>query len=211
MSTLITIMAHAEAQDTFNRHLPYWHNHGCDILVMCPQDSVVKTLHTVVAIGTKSHHGSGANRRFRNLIRLLSKTEYDRFVIFEYDALCFGSQIPEFDNDSLWSNLFTDESNSFEGHHFLHPPLMASKAVITAFSEALEALPDNAERNFWDRAAGLACERSNIPMRGYGARGFSKNTIEPHDIPAAVAARKAGASLFHGIKSLEVLRLLTCA
>jgi hypothetical protein len=209
MKTLLTVMAHAEAQDTFDRHRMYWERHGFQVVVMCPIDSVVRTNHPLITIGRKSHHDAEANRRFKALLADLSKTSYDRFVIHEYDSLCFQDMHPQFNPDGVWSNLFTDDDPKWQGHHFLHPPLVMSREILTRVVETSRSVPDGVEHGFWDRMLGFICERGSIPMHGYGERGFSKNTILPSDIPAAVAARKAGAIMFHGVKSIEVLKALT--
>lgn len=207
-------MAHAEpaAEDTFNRHLVFWRRLGHDISVMCPSDSQVKTGLPVMPIGTRCHNGPEANRRFRNLLEILAMTDYERYVIFEYDSICLSPTLPnEIDGRGLWCNLFGEDqpaARGFLGSHFTHPPLVMDKETLRDIVRAGTDVPDEAERGFWDRWLGLVCERGCIPMRGYARLGFSKNTIAEAELPEAVQAVRGGAVMIHGIKSENVLNKL---
>lgn len=216
MKTLLTIMAHAEAQATFDRHLPYWQlqSEKDYIMAMCPQDSVVRTDLSVLAIGGKCHHGPASIMRFRKLLHFLTKTNFDWHIIHEYDSISLPHPSivnyvkPDSHFLTIYSNLFTADQPEFKGHHFLHPPLSMSVEVLREIVNQSAFVPDEAEQGFWDRWLGYVCELAGVNMKGYGDAGFSRNTIEPHDMAAAVAARKAGAVMFHGVKSEQVLKAL---
>lgn len=208
MKTLTVIMAHREAQGAFDRHLNFWKSHGTDLLVMCPQDSVVETNLQVLCLGKKGHHSAMANWRFKTLLQYLTKVSYEWFFLNEYDSLCLTPALPPCPTESISSNLFTANQPEFRGHHFLHPPLQFSQSVLGRIVTALNKLPDYSENGFWDRLLGYACELGKVPMAAYNNLGFSRNTIEPGDIQAAVQARKNGAVLYHGVKTEPVLRAL---
>lgn len=209
MKTLSVIMGHADAQATFDRHLPLWKSNGTDLMVMCPQDAVLQTDIPVLALGRKGHHSAMANWRFRQLLEFLTRLRYDWFVVHEYDSICVSPEIPPCPVTAISANLFTADQPEFKGHHFLHPPLQLGPDVLWRILDAMRKLPDDSERGFWDRLIGYACELADVAMVPYGKLGFSKNTIHPEDIPAAVDARKKGAVMYHGVKTEQVLRALT--
>lgn len=211
ISTCHVVMAHAEVQATFDRHLVHWAKHGGLLMAMCPQDSVVRTHLPVLAVGTKGHHNPAAIYRFRQMLAFLVELDYEQYLIQEYDSVILQDITPEIRMDAIYSNLFTANQPEFKGHFFLHPPLMFGRDILFAVCDAMDLLPDDSEGCFWDRVLGYACESSGIAMNGWMSSGFSKNTIEQSDIPAAVAARKAGATMFHGVKSEAVLKALLSA
>lgn len=213
MNTLIVIMAHSGAQATFDRHSPIWAKHDTDdILVFCPQDAVVKTEWPVLAIGSASHHDAMANSRFRRMLCYLETTRYQEFFVMEYDAICFDREVPGSFcgqiNANLWQNT---EPHRFKGSTYLHPPLAFSRDIMERINNAALTVPDAESEGFWDRQLGLWCDIAKITPAGWQERGFSRNTIEVGDIPAAVAARKAGATMFHGVKTEAVLKALVNA
>ena len=207
MSALLHIvMAHAEAQPVFDRHLRFWEQEGT-LWAMCPQDTVIRTPYPVMALGVRGHHNPASIHRFKQMVRVALQMDFDWYAIEEYDSFCLAKEIPKQDGVIL-SNLFTANQPEFKGHYFLHPPLVCSRPVLSKIDDAMGRIGDDAEGSFWDRFLGYACERFNIEMRGYEKKGFSRNTIEPYDIPAAVAARKAGVVCFHGVKSEAALNAI---
>lgn len=205
-------MAHAQAQATFDRHLPLWEAHGCPILVYCPANSQVQTRHPVLAYGKASHHDAEANRRFKFLLRHLERSLYDKFVVFEYDSFCLTPQLP-LNDPAIAGNIFYDGEhlkNGFEGESFIHPPLMFEAFALQSLNEVLQEMPDTACRGFWDRLLGYATEKGSWWCRDFLADGigFSRNTIETTDIPAVEKAVLAGATLIHGCKTEQCLKAI---
>lgn len=206
MNPLVVIMAHGKAQDTFNRHLPYWERWVRDVLVFSPANDVVRTNHAQLTFGTACHHGPESIRRFRHLLTCLSKSNFSEFVIHEYDSLSFDQDFPENLNGTLYSNEFSNSDRTFEGSRFFHPPLMFSRETLQTILAVGSGVPDTAEKGFWDRWLGLVADKAGIPTQCLN--GFSRNTIEPTDLQSAIEARRAGAVHFHGIKNPIVLRTL---
>lgn len=210
MSLLQIIMAHKEAQATFDRHLPLWERNGKSIMVFCPIDSIVSTALPVIAYGRSSHHDAMANRRFQWLLKFLKDhTAADWYIIHEYDSFCACWDVPRFEAGKLWANAWeNNDRRKFTESNFFHPPLMMDRGVLVAVADAVNRLPDTAQHGFWDRLLGLAVDQSSIPWSGYGPLGFSRNTIEPSDIPGAVSAKRAGAVLFHGVKTPQAMNAI---
>lgn len=208
MKTLIAVMAHNEPA-IFNHLLPQWEKHGHPMVIYSPRDSVPQTSHNVWAFGERSHHDSEANRRFKNLLTQLALTEFDRYVIFEYDAVCLSDVLPIFQVKSdkpevLCGNVFRDDrpDRPYRGTTFIHPPLIIPKAIIGYLNASLSTLDDDCEGGFWDRMLGLAVEQRGIPLLNFfdHGLGFSRNTIEQHELGEAIQAVEQGAIFVHGIK-----------
>jgi hypothetical protein len=187
-------------------------------MFFCPNDKILHLPDSreVVAVIPEpaSHHDATANRRFKRVLQMLLCTakNYDRFILHEYDSLHLGP--PIFVPGCLGGNTFEClyPTGGFLAHVFAHPPLTMETDILIRLEAAVSLLPDDCENGFWDRMVGLACERSQITLYDFQARGqgFSKNTIEPGDILEANLRLHAGASMFHGVKDANTLsRILT--
>lgn len=224
MKTLVTIMAHGdrEAQKAFDRHLDFWRAHGLPLLVMCPEDSQVRTGLQILLIGKRGHHGVNGNMRFRALLETLVKLDYDRHIIFEYDSLCLVPDIPAGNKDGVYGMVFNDDRavrslpgsrKEFEGRTFIHPPIVLNRFTMLQVLDSMSGIPDDVEHGFWDRWLGLACERRNIPVHCFRSHGlgYSQNTIGKAELPEACESAAHGAVLFHGVKSKEALQAIVDA
>lgn len=211
MNVRVTIMAHKDSQATFDRHAPYWADHGWPVAVTCPIDSPVKTDFAKFPIGHRCHHGPEAIRRFREILMWIWKVGADWNLIYEYDSLCLTPKVPEecFRLRGLWANVFPNNDHKFRGSFYTHPPLLVDHGTLTDIVK--HPLPDTFERGFWDRWLGLVCERAKIPVHHYENLGFSRNTIESCHLVNGVAAVIEGAVMIHGIKTDEALRVLSDA
>lgn len=218
---LLVVMAHAGAQETFTRHYPEWRKHpDTDILVFVPAADRItltpddKPLPHVVGFGKAQHHGAEAIRRFRWLLQLMAdQTQYHAFTLHEYDSFSLDSNVGPFIGNALTGLVYRDDrpDSGFKGTTFIHPPLCMSRGCLQKIVWAMAAVPDEAEHGFWDRWIGLVCERGYIPLHNLlkSGLGFSRNTIEDTDIPAAGEAVRNGARLLHGVKSKECYDAVT--
>lgn len=209
--THTVIMAHRGTEEHCRAHLPFWTQHGGPISLFSPDDLKVRMHnHTVWSHGHSGHHAPCANQRFLAMLRMCVETKADRFVIHEYDSVCFApvSGIPD---DHIAGIAYTDgaPNKPFVGGHFIHPPLFFSRPVLVRIVEILTNLRET-ERFMWDRWLGLCCERGGIPIYDLRTRGlgYSRNTIVAEDLPAAIQAIHGGAVCFHGIKSRQVFDAL---
>lgn len=205
---LLTVMTHAGAHETFMRHYYEWQKHGTDILVFTPDEPYpqINVPHEVLKLGRAQHHGAESIRRFRNLLTYLAGKPHESFSIFEYDSFCLSVGIPGFNPDGLSGHVFRDDqpNRGFVGTYYVHPPLVFSAPTLRRILKSAQHVRDDAECGFWDRWLGWVCEREGIQFQNYLASyGFSRNTIEPPEIPAAVAAVNNGAVTFHGVKTKE--------
>lgn len=214
-STLVVVMAHAEAQATYDRHYRFWKAHDCDMLVVCPQDSVVQTKEQVLAIGRRSHHGEEANARFLSMLSFLEAMDYFDFIVHEYDSLCIDPDAAEEfplthgSNPKLRGNRWDNtEPNRFHGKHYFHPPLSFGKEVLKQLNQAALKVHPRDEEGFWDRLVGWMADIAGLETGTWGDNGFSRNTIEPEHLLGAVSARRNGAVWLHGIKDARTLHAL---
>lgn len=231
---LVTVMAHGvyAAQSAFERHLPFWRSLGYPMQVVTPEDCPVETGLTRLMIGKASHHGVQANGRFREMLRLLSLTDYEWFVIHEYDSINLCREIPEtiFKTPGLWANVFGNDDPHFKAKQYFHPPLIMDMGTLKALVKAVDmkssthritphldplpsegrgnGLSDGAEGGFWDRWLGVAAELAGVRVNAYGPMGYSKNTIEEGDWTEARRAVERGAMFLHGVKTEETLEAI---
>lgn len=209
--SLVIIMAHREAEATCRRHLPLWQSHNCDMIFYCPLNSIVNVGYPVLAHGLASHHDTMANERFLKLLCLLEKTIYNQFIIYEYDAMSLRSDLSSFRKpDVLYGNVFRDNrpEREFIGTTFVHPPLIFGRTALRRMLDV--QISPSLEHGFWDRLLGLMIERAEIQTFDFLAagHGFARNTIEPPEYATARNAARAGAYLFHGVKTEECLNHL---
>lgn len=219
MNALVTIMAHGEshAQQTFFRHLPFWRAHGLPILVTCPENSKVAAPASLpmLTIGRASHHDAEANRRFRTLLGILARTEYDRHIIFEYDSLCISPELPDevLHSRGLFGNVFNALPGDarFTAGQYIHPPLIVDRETLNRLLESAPDVPDESEGGFWDRWLGKLCEVARVKPKSFGDLGYSQNTIEEHHLNDAEMAARDKAVFFHGVKTSRTLVKLRIA
>jgi hypothetical protein len=218
--TIVFVMAHKDAQATFDRHVPFWNAHKRDVRVFCPVRCEVNTYHRLTSWGSKCHHGPVANARFRIMLTTMwgSPTTSNHFLFYEYDSLCLDPGFSPFDSETpgkpfIAGNIFSNNDPRFKGSLFVHPPLAFNRQGLQAILSRCGAgkLSDAAELGFWDRWLGLACNLAGVAPHDWGKSGFSRNTIEPPHVEEAVLAVARGAVMVHGVKDAGVLNQLITA
>lgn len=204
-------MAHAGAESTYHRNRPYWGSG--DLITLCPADSVVGGAISPVVWGRASHHNTHAIERFIYFLRHLYLQDYENYIIHEYDSLCLAPTVPPVVSgwDLLWGNVFGDDTPLFAGKMFIHPPLALSSKSLRLILEEHDRFPAVVERGFWDRWLGFIAPKAGVKVNPYGPLGFSCNTIEPSQIPAAVEAVLGGAVMIHGVKTQQCFDALVRA
>ena len=214
MKTLITIMAHAAAEDTFTRHYPFWEAHekeGAELLFIFPEGQAIRGLgKPSLEIGKAEHDGIQAMMRFRSvLMHLASLTEIERHVFLEYDSFILGPLPTLF--TSIAGNIFSENSPAWRGRSFIHPPFMVEANALRKVVAEFNKLPMGVENGMWDRALGLASEMANITRLSWieNGYGYSQNTIHPEHFEACTQAILNGAHALHGVKDEACLKVIT--
>jgi len=207
---LQVVMAHKQAQATFDRHARFWAHHDCDTLVFCPKGDEVVSPWPTISMGSRQHHGPMANKRFKWLIHFLAKLDYQWFLVQEYDSFCVSPVVPIVSDQRIRQamvvagNVFTDNrpDRGFVGQTFIHPPLVISKSALIEVDKVMDKVPEWAEEGFWDRLLGFVIEQADImPVDMLHLNlGFAKNTITQKDHPELVKAICGGVRFIHGVK-----------
>lgn len=211
MKTHISIMAHAEAKDTFKRHFPYWSAQVPDVerdmLVWFPENSTFEIGGIQsMQICKKEHHGVEAIKRFRYMLEHLNGLGYDRYIFHEYDSI----SLEPFSDQSLGDiagNFFEGgDTGGFNSPIYPHPPLVFSKTGLAKVVAEFRDMPW--EKGVWDRWLGLIVHRSGMSWHSFlkAGTGFAFNTIHPEHFPLMHKAIMAGAVHLHGVKDEEALK-----
>lgn len=219
MKRLLIIMSHREASDIFIRHWPLWAAHKIQTIVFAPADSIPRIDPNIplLLFGRAEHHGTEAVRRFKWLLQFLGSYEAEEFFVAESDSFCLDPNALDtaLTDRDFYGNIFPigNSDPSFVGTSYVHPPFGITHAALNQVN-ALN-LPETTERGFWDRYLGLALEKV-MPKLKVGSSisdgtGFSRNTIEPEDRAAAVAAVEQGAVWVHGCKDEATLTAIKAA
>jgi hypothetical protein len=217
MSILTVVLAHREAQETFDRHLPYWKAWTDKILVVTPEDSQIQTSEMQISHGKACHVGEEAVKRMRWMFRWLEGTDFNEFLVHEYDSIAFDR--PPIFNDQEYESAYaiqgnwfhTEDKKDWASRSFAHPPLAFRKSGLHALVAAIGQIPDHAERGAWDRWIGLATERHGIGQYNYcgnGSSWYSANTIHEDKYPELARAVRNGARFFHGVKAESCLKVI---
>lgn len=231
--SIIVVMAHRESTECLIRHWPLWAAHKLPIMVFAPADSIPRIDPSIPMLlyGRAEHHGVESVRRFKWLLNFLEGYNAESYWIFEYDAYCldpnglhFVTPVIGEGRNRLYTGEFYggvfnigEDDPSFKGSFYVHPPFGMNLETLQAIKKL--NLPETQERGFYDRWLGyvmeILCDKSdsNIRMRSWieNGSGFSRNTIEPEDRVAAVAAVEQGVVWIHGCKTEETLTAIKAA
>lgn len=212
MKTLITIMAHAGAQDVFERHFPYWQEHvkeGAELLFIFPEGQAIRGIgHAYLEIGRAQHDGTQAILRFRSILEHISQLTYDQFTFLEYDSFILGT-LP-INHHEFCGNLFFDSNPEWAGRSFIHPPFMVDNHALRRIVTEIKRMPLDIERGMWDRMLGLATERADILRKSWiqSGYGYSQNTIHEAHFPDLHRAILKGGHAIHGVKDEACLKVI---
>jgi hypothetical protein len=207
MKTLIVIMGYGgRGQKVFNRHLPHWKRHGLPLLVCSPEDARLCTSEPALVHGRSRRNGKAMTRRLRHLFQCVAGMDFERAVFFEYDSLCLSRTLPDL---VCAGNIRRNEDPAFVAESFPHWPIFMSHAVVEKVAAVLATAPDEVEGGWPDRLLGWAWQAGGIVPHNFlaGGGGFSRHTISPPDFPLLANCLKAGATMIHGIKSVEALEI----
>lgn len=208
------VLAHGKKRATCERHLPQWRAIAETVLFATPCDDPI-SLETKDMFqftwGRSSLYDAHTNLRTREALRFALRLEWDQLVFCEYDAILW--EWPKFhvEHNQIVASMFVNVDPTFVSPIYLHSPIIfGSKDALAKVVAVMDVLPDDAERGFGDRYIGLAAQFSGLEIVDGHARGisFSQNHIDERWVGQAVAARKRGALLMHGIKDDYVYRAI---
>lgn len=217
MKTHVSIMAHADAKDTFLRHFRYWKMQAGEnldnLMVWMPEDAKFNVEGVISqTVGRKEHHGPQAILRFRYMLDFLNGLDFDRFLIYEYDAISL-EHVRDFPEEFA-GNIFHEDHPGvqFLAPLFSHPPLVFSKRGLAKVCAEMKQMPEM-ESGMWDRYLGLAIHRAGLTVRNFMAdgTGYAHNTIHENQYDDVRRAIMKGAVHLHGVKQIGCLQVIELA
>lgn len=204
---LTSVIAHGKAKDTFFRHLPIWKTYDQPIEVWCPVDDPIPQSECDIPInyvGMAEHCGPQAHLRLATMLSVLSRSDYDYHLIFEYDSLSLCPNIqwaPGF-RGVLFANL---ERSRFFGKLYANPPWMMDAMTLRAMEATARRHPNVREEGFADRYLSALSILAGAKVQAFDPPGFSRAPIDLPELPAMKKAIDMGATMIHGVKSGWVL------
>lgn len=103
MKTCLAVLAHQGAGETIADFQPRWQKLGLPILAFLPEGDqwpgapVAKVFNQ----GTSAHRGLAAYMRFMLMCEALLESEYDTYIIIEYDTVNLTDRLPSFAPSNL--------------------------------------------------------------------------------------------------------------
>jgi hypothetical protein len=211
---LVVVMAHSDARGAVERHKKYWEACG-RVVYLVPTDAELPSIEAEQwRARPRAHVGPDAILRVVDGLERASKEPHPYILFCEYDAVVLDP--PKFRpiNGEVMAPAFGDtrEERGFEGTLYCHPPLFLNRKTAAVLVDELKKYGPGVERGFWDRAVGLAIERSQGRLRctDLWARGacFACNPIDERNLETACEAVRTGATFIHGVKTEFTLNAL---
>jgi hypothetical protein len=210
--TLVLVQAFAPYRDMVIRHLPYWQNHQCRVVISSPRDSFCDVPGVeCVAHGVDEHAGIKSLDRWKEIMRWLAGQDHAFFLMHESDSICLTGEIPlryYQQSDTFFSNEAEDNKVPPDQKVFCVAPWFFSYAVLRRFNQALEKVAYRAPYH-GDRWVGQVLEEGGIRHQSFSP-GITCGTLGLHsrDLKQVCEAVRRGVTMVHGIKTEEVLRVL---
>lgn len=223
MKTLLCVLTHSAANETFARNFPWYQRAGLPILGVGRVDKEMFWPNDIehIDIGDEEYIKDDAQLwRFVTLLTLLraglgqqpDKPPYDAYAITEYDCIWTRKmpEIPGWSFISLATQIAGHKSGGFRGSRFFHCPWIVQRKDLAYFIDYGERMLNAGlnEHGFIDRWLGLMADLYDI--RVHEINGYTRNTLDqPEHIAQAIDAIKDGACVIHGVKTADQLAAVT--
>ena len=205
MSLHIAVLTYEGGNEAFKRHVPLWeslHPAKCD--TFCPVGDLVNMSWPVHPVGPSLPYGNPMLSRIQSLFDCLAVSQCDEFMVFEYDSFCTD---PDFKRrKGLSCNLQMNlEPNRFSEKYYCNFPWYMDRETMIKLAKAMVNHPNVTEEGYVDRYISALARLAGVEVIPHNPPGFSLGTITPQDYRSLQIAIEHGASMFHGIKTKEVL------
>lgn len=220
--TLVVVHCYEGDAYRVNAFLPWFLHHQCPVLVLSPADSQVRIQHPEV----KSRSGGKAGWKGQHTLarqvkhwELALKEKANWFLLNDADSMCITDELPAYlysDENKFWCNVLCHENEHLESDKpNLNPPYFMSRKILKQLVKASKdfEIPEeaNLEPHDWGQAidgfySHLVMNVCKIPYENMpdGA------TTWPRGVGDLVnQARWRGARLFHGVKDMSHMSLVT--
>lgn len=208
MNLQVVIMAHGNGVAAFRRHEKYWLAHKAPILVCCPENDQVETVHEKLVIGKAEHGGAQAALRLQWLMSDLSRRQWGRCIIYEYDSFLLTPKLPE--HRGFYGICFANaESPKYSAPIYANPPWYFDRDSFDGMKAKGDDYPGFVEGGYADRYFSGLAYLAGIPVSDYSPPGYSRGIIDGGVlIEAERAIKQNHCYAFHGIKQEWVLRAI---
>lgn len=206
-NTLVVVMGHGAAQDTFDRHVPLWEAHGAKIQVNSPENDPLDAYpNGYVRLGKSAHNGDDAYWRFRLTITYLATLPYDQFLIHEYDSFCLDPVIRPV--KGIQAVLCDNTEVRFREPKYCIPPIQMDLESVQRL--AREASMDEGPIcfGFFDRLLANWAARARIRLEAWQPTGIAISKIDVEHLKYVRDAIMSGVSAVHGVKTEMILDLV---
>lgn len=208
MSIQVVVITHENGIAAFRRHEKFWKAFDAPILVLNPKDDRTKYTHEKLSIGSSQRNGHDSITRLQSLFDSLSKSNWERCVIYEYDSFSLSCELP--DGPGLFGIVFKDsECPKFISHRYVNPPWCFDRPTFDRLLLKSKDFPNIYEDGEADRWISALAFLAGVPIFDYSPPGFSRGTICSGDVSHLMHAVKEQRSIhFHGVKQDWVLRAI---
>jgi len=207
MNPIVIILPHKAAQETFDRHLPFWEWHGLPVVVAQSSDAPVETRHQQFTYGPSCHSGADAINKIKAVLHWFAKSGHSHAAIFEYDSLLLQKRI-EFPNGLTGVLMPNTEPSRFMAPRYPLVPWTVDRASVLRLLEITDRYPTIMEEGAGDRFMAAICQVAGVPVLPFSPPGYGEGTIQPLFSPTAgllLDALQHGARAIHGIKDKAAL------
>lgn len=207
MNACIAILAHEKAAPTIADFQPRWETLGLPIIAFVPEGDKWPgaPVSRVVSHGQSAHKGLPVYERFIHCCETLLGTDFDYFMIMEYDTVNLSSKAPEFNAGAVnFATMWAFGAGAQAGQMLALSPWVMTRPILAAFIEALKMQLRKPERVEWvdgllDRWIAVAVMTSLMPWEAL--RNCVPWCDDRWDMMTWIEKEKAG--MVHGFKSKE--------
>ena len=172
MNTVLAILAHEDAGPTIADFFPRWQKLGLPMIGFVPHGHrwPGPLIEKVFAQGESSHDGPAVIDRFILALETLHDTEYDHFVLMEYDTVNLVDRLPKIEWDVLSAGIM----NAFYGgcpndrYYTALSPWIFTRETLKPFLEGCRRQRNEASHQSWvngllDRFLAVVIIEEKIP------------------------------------------------
>jgi hypothetical protein len=173
MKTCLAVMAHESAGPTIADFQPRWEKLGLPILAFVPEGHAwpgvpVAAVH---AQGESAHGGEPVFRRFLTMCETLLDTDFDRFLVMEYDTVNLGDTFPAHDPKAITAGFMKVTEHGCPGGNYLIAlsPWIFTRPILSHFCGVMRHALRRPLFPEWmagllDRWLAVAMIENNLPL-----------------------------------------------
>lgn len=204
----VVVIAHGNGIAAFKRHEKFWQAHKVPLLVICPENDPVKSVHETCKVAEAGHSGEQAARRLGDMLYLLAARPWDHCIIYEYDSFLLEPKLPE--PCGFYGIAFRNqEAPKFMAPTYVNPPWYVDRKSFDGIVSKARSYPTVKELGYADRFLSALAFLAGVPILPFEPAGYSKGTLTFNDLPQLeMMIKHHKCYAFHGVKQEWVLRAI---